>query len=565
MQKQIKNLKIQSKLMILAVTLVALSVIIGVASLLFMKNINDGSTALATNWMPSAIKSEQANTMESDYRINEYKLIIATDEAEIQEIIGELEKKGAEIDAMIVEYQSLVAEQAEQERIDAVESEWNIYKGVSQQVQQLAVENKNDEAMELMKGESLDAFNGLSNALTELGTYNVTGGETASAEGDAVFAMALIVSVSILIISLIAAIIISRMVITSITKPVGEIDHVAKEIADGNLEESITYESKDELGKLAVNFNKTVSRLRNYVNYIDEISAVLDQIAEGDLVFTLQYDYFGEFAKIKTALNNISDSLNDTMMQINESAEQVNTGSTQMAESAQALAEGATDQASQIEELVATVNEVAEQVNMSAQQAVEAAKDTEQVVKKTTESKELMNRMEEAMKTIHDTSSKVVSIIQTIEEIASQTNLLALNASIEAARAGEAGRGFAVVANEIGKLAEDSSQAANNTRNLIQLSMGEIQKGNSMVKDTVASLDEVADNVQQVSSVIASTKESAERQAVTMDQIRQGVEQMSGVVQSNSASAEETSATSEELAAQASNLNELVGRFKLKG
>lgn len=76
-----------------------------------------------------------------------------------------------------------------------------------------------------------------------------------------------------------------------------------------------------------------------------------------------------------------------------------------------------------------------------------------------------MNRMMDAMTKIHDTSQEVVGIIQTIEQIADQTNLFALNASIEAARAGELGKGFAVVAGEIGKLADESSKAANSERN----------------------------------------------------------------------------------------------------
>lgn len=112
-------------------------------------------------------------------------------------------------------------------------------------------------------------------------------------------------------------------------KPVSEIDNAARKIADGELNESIRYQSKDELGVLAVNFNKTVTRLRDYVNYIDEISSILNEVADGNPLFQLTYDYAGEFAKVKTALH-ISDSLNTTLTQINQS-EQVASGSDQVA------------------------------------------------------------------------------------------------------------------------------------------------------------------------------------------------------------------------------------------
>lgn len=90
-------------------------------------------------------------------------------------------------------------------------------------------------------------------------------------------------------------------------------------------------------------------------------------------------------------------------------------------------------------------------------------------------SKDQMSLMTEAMNKITQTSNEVVGIIKTIEDIADQTNLLALNASIEAARAGEAGKGFAVVASEIGSLAEESSKAANTTKDLIGISINEIE------------------------------------------------------------------------------------------
>ena len=153
---------------------------------------------------------------------------------------------------------------------------------------------------------------------------------------------------------------------------------------------------------------------------------------------------------------------------------------------------------------------------------------------------------------------------KTIEDIAEQTNLLSLNASIEAARAGEAGRGFAVVAGEIGNLANESARAVNTTRELIGISLGEIENGNALVDEVVKSLSKAVEKIDEVNGMIQKTAENAVIQMQSMNQIRVGVEEMSQGIQDNSAMAEETSATSEELAAQSVTLNELVGRFELK-
>ena len=179
------------------------------------------------------------------------------------------------------------------------------------------------------------------------------------------------------------------------------------------------------------------------------------------------------------------------------------------------------------------------------------------------ENQENMKNMMIAMNNIHETSQKVVGIIQTIEDIASQTNLLSLNASIEAARAGEAGKGFAVVADEIGKLALESSKAANTTKELIEISMQEINKGNSIAEGAVSSLKESVNAISHVNEMIQETAENAAVQAESMEHLRTGIQEISHGVQDNSAASGETSATSEELASQADRLNKMLQRFDL--
>ena len=348
-----------------------------------------------------------------------------------------------------------------------------------------------------------------------------------------------------------------------LTRPILELNKTAQQLAAGDLDVELQITSENEIGELGVSIQKTVNRLKEYIVYIDETAEVLAQIANGKLSIELKNDYAGEFQKIKHALFHISDSMNEVMTGIHESSERVSIGATELATASQALADGAQAQASSVEQLTTATNAVADQVETSRTKADVSAKATAQAADMIVQNQENMKQMMIAMHNIHETSQKVVSIIQTIEEIASQTNLLSLNASIEAARAGDAGKGFAVVADEIGKLALESSKAANTTKELIEISMEEINKGNSIADGAVNSLKESVSAVDRVNEMIQETAENAATQAESMEQLRAGIREISHGIQDNSAASQETSATSEELASQAERLNQMLQRFEL--
>ena len=348
-----------------------------------------------------------------------------------------------------------------------------------------------------------------------------------------------------------------------ITKPLEELNDTAQKLAEGDLNVQLNVVSEDEIGELADSIGKTVTRLKEYINYIDEISNVLDRIADGKLAISLKYSYAGEFGKVKKALLNISESMVHVMQNIHDSAAQVGGGSEELAKAAEVLTEGSQLQAAAVEELLATSMTVSEQVEdnkKDAEQSVEYAKDVTVMME---ESQNQMQQMRDAMNKIQDASNEVVTIIKTIEDIASQTNLLSLNASIEAARAGEAGRGFAVVADEIGKLANESAEAVNVTRNLIGVSLDEIKTGNEIADKVLESLSRSVDKITNVNAMIQKSAYNANIQIESMNQIKDGVEEISKGIQDNSAMAEETAATSEELAAQVVTLNGLVNKFDL--
>lgn len=348
-----------------------------------------------------------------------------------------------------------------------------------------------------------------------------------------------------------------------LTKPILELNHTAQQLAAGDLDVHLKITSEDEIGELGESIGKTVARLKQYIVYIDETADVLAHIADGKLGIHLKNDYAGEFQKIKTALLNISSSMNDVMEGINASSERVSVGACELANASQMLAESAELQAASVEQLAATTATVAEHVEESHRDAEASAKQTEKVTLMIEQNQEKMTMMMDAMNEIRQTSQQVVGIIQTIEEIADQTNLLSLNASIEAARAGEAGKGFAVVADEIGKLALESSKAASSTRELIEISMDEISKGNSVATDALNSLKDSVSAVDHVNDMIKKAAENSAVQAENMEQLRIGIDEIARGIQDNSAASQETSATSEELATQADLLNKMVQKFEL--
>ena len=168
-----------------------------------------------------------------------------------------------------------------------------------------------------------------------------------------------------------------------------------------------------------------------------------------------------------------------------------------------------------------------------------------------------------AMSEINGASRKIADIIATIDQIAFQTNLLALNAAVEAARAGEQGRGFAVVAAEVRNLALRSATAAKEIKGLIQDSVQKVGVGSDLVNQSGQTLAEIVASFKRVTDIIAEIAAASQEQTTGVDEVNKAVMQMDEVTQANAAQTEELSSTAQSFAAQALELQALVGRFKL--
>jgi aerotaxis receptor len=155
-----------------------------------------------------------------------------------------------------------------------------------------------------------------------------------------------------------------------------------------------------------------------------------------------------------------------------------------------------------------------------------------------------------------------VDIIGLIEGIAFQTNILALNAAVEAARAGEQGRGFAVVAGEVRHLAQRSSSAAKDIKQLIEVSVGKVSDGMERAQRAGATMAQVVGSVQQVTAIMQEISTASREQSIGVDQVNEAIAHMDHVTQQNAALVEEAAAAASSLAEEAYDLTQAMSLFK---
>jgi methyl-accepting chemotaxis protein len=347
----------------------------------------------------------------------------------------------------------------------------------------------------------------------------------------------------------------------AVVGPVQEASAVLEEMAKGNLSARVTGEYRGDHAIIKNSLNNTLNTI---MGYISEISQILGQMAEGDLTVGISSQYLGDFAALKDSINHIVSSLRDVLSEIGLSADQVAAGTQQVSGGSQAISQGATEQAASIDELTATITKIAEQTKSNAVNANQANRISEEAKEDAVRGNDQMKELQEAIRDINESSYNIGKIIKVIDEIAFQTNILALNAAVEAARAGIHGKGFGVVAEEVRSLAIKSADAAKETTTLIEGSVKKTEAGTRIADATAEALGNIVVSVEKTVELMREIAEASNNQATAVSEVNRGIEQMSQVVQTNSATAEEAAAATEELSSQAEILKTMVDRFHVE-
>ena len=608
MMNLFKSMTVGAKLIggFLAVAVIVVAV--AVVGYVNMGSINDGMTSLYEDRTLPIEQLGQVDAMLYKIRGDVYKYILLPDEKSAT--LDSLNASKTEIEKELDLYRATQLVPEEVSGLALLDAAWADYEvAVDRLIAQVDAGDIDGPVVNLADGASAsNARKAVAAAIDDLLAINVRIAEEEHVQGETTFAGA---SQTLLVATLIAVVLAVGLGLTitrSITVPLGQVSKVAAGIAVGDLRQTLTVDSHDEVGRMALTF-------QSMIGYLKDMAAVAEKMAENDLTETVtpksEHDTLGNsFAHMITNLRGMAGELTENAASLNAASVQLATAATQAGEATsqiastiQQVARGSTQQTSGItqtasgmeqmkraidgvargaQEQAAAVGKVAaitERLSTAIQQvagnaqtvthdsadaaraAQVGAETVAQTIKGMDAIKAKVGVSAGKVREMGDRSHQIGAIVETIDDIASQTNLLALNAAIEAARAGEHGKGFAVVADEVRKLAERASSATKEIGGLISgmqrtvadavraMDEGahEVENGAAAANQAGSALADILKAAQAVQAQAAAALDASQRMGELSTQLVEASEAVSAVVEENTAATEEMAAGSSEI------------------
>ncbi len=289
-------------------------------------------------------------------------------------------------------------------------------------------------------------------------------------------------------------------------------------------------------------------------------------IAEGDLatLTTMDEGRSDSLGTLQAALQTMRAGLNQTVTSVRTVADSVSNASSEIAHGNQDLSARTENQASAIQQTASSIEQLTAVVHKNAESAAQADLLAKQAAEVAQRGGTAVAQVVETMRGINDSSHQIAGIVSVIEGIAFQTNILALNAAVEAARAGEQGRGFAVVASEVRSLAGRSAEAAKEIKSLISASVDRVAKGSTLAEDAGLTMVDMQQATQRVSNILVEISAASREQSNGISQVGQAVIQMDQATQQNAALVEEIANTASNLKLQAAELVRQMAQFTVE-
>lgn len=583
-------MKLSAKLITLSAILSSFSVIIGLLSMLGMSNMNKDTQDLSKNWLPTIKVISELNGFVNEYRRNELVHILSNDDALTREYENRLRKTESDIKEKIKEYEPLISEPEERVAYPQFMAEWNSYIENHKIVEMLAKQGKKDEATQKVLGETRDKYMNALKQLTIIIEVNNKGSIQSSRDAEKAYNNGKLLNICLIIFALSAATIISVVIIKGVLKQLGEdpgyLQHIANEIASGNLDVPFKPFSGD--GGVYGVMIKMVAKLKEEI----ALAETKSQQAEQEALAAREAKAMADEAT-KKAERAKAEGMFHAATQLEHVVEVVSSASESLSAQIVQSSRGADEQSNRVHETATAMEEMNATVLEVARNAQQAATASSQTKQQASEGSGILN---EAVRSIESVQTQSLSIMQdmsllgkqaegigqvldVIADIADQTNLLALNAAIEAARAGEAGRGFAVVADEVRKLAEKTMTATQEVGKAITEIQNGTRKNIENVEHVAASIEnatmlsvksgesltQILAFVDQVNDQVSSIATASEQQSAASEEINQSVEQVATISAETAQAMSHANDAVAELMQQAQVLKKLIHEMKNQG